>query len=195
MLSKKYKIRGQRLSSVAAMTENASATSAPVATAPASGAHTTNGMPHGSTSLTPHVVVTPAGTAIEFYRDVFGARIVDVTRLPGSDLVAHAVLDFGTGMLTLSDPLESYGLAAPDPAKGVTYSLALYVPDTDEVTASAQARGAVVREPPTTFVSGDRFASVLDPFGLRWSVMTRVADISPEESARRVAAWAAAQQS
>jgi uncharacterized glyoxalase superfamily protein PhnB len=152
-------------------------------------------MPHGSTSLTPHVVVTPAAKAMEFYRDVFGARIVDVTRLPGSDVVAHAVLDFGTGMLTLSDPLESYGLAAPDPAAGVTYSLALYVPHVDEVTASAQARGAVVREPPATFVSGDRFASVLDPFGLRWSVMTRVADISPEESARRVAAWAAAQQS
>jgi PhnB protein len=32
----------------------------------------------------------------------------------------------------------------------------------------------------------------LTPFGLRWSIMTRVEDISPEESARRVAAWAAA---
>jgi uncharacterized glyoxalase superfamily protein PhnB len=44
-------------------------------------------MPHGSTSLTPHVVVNPAEKAIEFYRDVFGARVVDVTRFPGSDLV------------------------------------------------------------------------------------------------------------
>jgi PhnB protein len=82
-----------------------------------------------------------------------------------------------------------------DPARGATFSLALYVPDVDEVTASAQAHGATIREPATTFVSGDRFASVLDPFGLRWSIMTRVEDISPEESARRVAAWAAAQQS
>ncbi|HVT66632.1 MAG TPA: VOC family protein [Trebonia sp.] len=161
---------------------------------PATGRYTTNGMPHGSTSLTPHVVVTPAAKAMEFYREVFGARIVDTTRLPGSDLVAHAVLDFGTGMLTLSDPMESYGLVAGDPERGVTYSLALYVPNVDEVTASAGARGATIREPATTFVSGDRFASILDPFGLRWSIMTRVEDISPEESARRVAAWAAAQQ-
>lgn len=161
---------------------------------PATGRYTSNGMPHGSTSLTPHVVVTPAEKAIEFYRDVFGARVVDVTRFPGSDLVSHAVLDFGTGMLTLSDPMESYGLVAGDPSRGATFSLALYVPNTDEVTANAAAHGGVIREPATTFVSGDRFASVLDPFGLRWSVMTRVEDISPEESARRIAAWAESQR-
>ena len=162
--------------------------------APATGQYTSNGLPHGSTSLTPHVVVTPAEQAIEFYRDVFGARVVDVTRFPGGDLVAHAVLDFGTGKLTLSDPMESYGLIAGDPSRGVTFSLALYVPNADEVTANAAAHGGVIREPATTFVSGDRFASVLDPFGLRWSIMTRVEDISPEESARRVAAWARSQQ-
>jgi PhnB protein len=163
-------------------------------TTPAEGRYTANGTPHGSTSLTPHVVVTPAEKAIEFYRDVFGARVVDTTRLPGSDLVAHAVLDFGVGLLTLSDPMEAYGLVAGDPVQGVTYSLALYVPNVDEVTATAAAHGATIREPATTFVSGDRFASILDPFGLRWSIMTRVEDISPEESARRVSAWAAAQQ-
>jgi PhnB protein len=166
------------------MTENTAAT----------GQHTTNGMPHGSTSLTPHVVATPAAKAMEFYADVFGARIIDVTRLPGSDLVAHAVLDFGTGMLTMSDPLDSFGLIAGDPERGVTFSLALYVPNVDEVTANAEARGATVRERPATFVSGDRFASVLDPFGVRWSIMTRVEDLSPAESARRVADWAATQQ-
>ena len=50
-----------------------------------------------------------------------------------------------------------------------------------------------MREPLTTFVSGDRFASIRDPFGIRWSVMTRVEDLSEDESARRVAQWAAAQ--
>ena len=79
-------------------------------------------------------------------------------------------------------------------AAGVTFSLSLYVPNVDEVTANAAARGAVIREPAATFVSGDRFASVLDPFGLRWSIMTRVEDISPEESARRIAAWAEGQR-
>jgi PhnB protein len=33
-------------------------------------------------------------------------------------------------------------------------------------------------------MSGDRFASIRDPFGVRWTVMTRVEDLSEEESAR-----------
>ena len=45
-------------------------------------------------------------------------------------------------------------------------------------------------ESPDTFVPGDRFASIRDPFGVRWSIMTRVEDLSEEESAARVTAWA-----
>jgi hypothetical protein len=39
-------------------------------------------------------------------------------------------------------------------------------------------------------VTGDRFASILDPFGQRWTVMTRVEDVSAEERDRRMAEWA-----
>lgn len=184
--------------------ENPTAPTAPTdstaPTAPATGVHTTDGLPHGSTSLTPHLVVTPAEQALTFYRDVLGATVVDVTRFTAPDaagspveIVAHAVLDFGAGQLTLSDALGDYGLVAPDPSAGSSFSLALYRPDVDAVTARAEAAGATVREHPATFVSGDRFASILDPFGVRWSIMTRVLDLSPEESARRVAEWAATQ--
>jgi uncharacterized glyoxalase superfamily protein PhnB len=160
-----------------------------------SGRHTTNGIPHGSTSLTPHLVVEPAAEAMEFYRDVFGARILDVTRFPASDLIAHAVLDFGSGLLTLSDPLQEYGLVAPVDGAGHSFSLAVYVPNTDQAVAAAEAAHATVREPAMTFVSGDRFASIVDPFGVRWAVMTRVLDLSPEESQQRVREWAAGQSS
>ena len=40
------------------------------------------------------------------------------------------------------------------------------------------------------FVSGDRYATLIDPFGVRWSIMTRIEDLSPEESGARVARWA-----
>lgn len=53
--------------------------------------------------------------------------------------------------------------------------------------------GATIREAATTFVSGDRFASIRGPFGVRWSIMTRVEDLSEEESSARVAEWAATQ--
>jgi uncharacterized glyoxalase superfamily protein PhnB len=158
------------------------------------GRHTTDGIPHGSTSLTPHLVVKQAARALDFYRDVLGARVLDVTRFPGADLVAHAELEFSKGKLTLSDPLEAYGLIATDSSKGACFSFALYVNDVDAVTERAVAAGATLREKPATFVSGDRFASILDPFGVRWSLMTRVEDLSPDESRRRVQEWASQQR-
>jgi PhnB protein len=159
---------------------------------PATGTWTTNGLPHGRTSITPHIVVARAADAVAFYRDVLGATVHDITWM--GDRIGQADLEFGQGWLTLSDPLEPYGLVAPAPdAAAVSFSLALYVPDVDATVARAAAAGATVREPLTTFVSGDRYASLLDPFGVRWAIMTRVEDLSPEESARRVAAWASAQ--
>ena len=156
------------------------------------GAYTANGLPHGSTSLTPFLAVPGAREAIEFYRDVFGARVVDVTEMGG--VVVHADLDFGTGRLQLGEPNPDYGLVPPPAGDGDCYSMGLYCSSVDDVVARAEAAGAVIREPLTTFVSGDRFASIRDPFGVRWSVMTRVEDLSEEESARRVAEWAAEQQ-
>lgn len=157
----------------------------------ASGTHTTNGVPHGSTSLTPFLAVERASEAIEFYRSVFGARVVDVTEMGG--VVVHADLDFGNGRLQLGEPNDAYGLV-PAPVEGDCYSIGLYCADVDAVTVRAEQAGATIREPVGMFVSGDRFASIRDPFGVRWSIMSRVEDLSEEESARRVAEWAAEQE-
>jgi PhnB protein len=94
--------------------------------------------------------------------------------------------------LQLSDPQPAYGLVAPDPAAaGISQSIMIYVPDVDATVARAAELGAEVKEQPSDFVSGDRFGAFLDPFGRRWAVMTRVEDVSPEESARRVEEWLA----
>lgn len=53
----------------------------------------------------------------------------------------------------------------------------------------AVEHGAVVREPAMEFVSGDRYASILDPCGIRWTIMSRVEDLPEEESFRRVNEW------
>lgn len=160
----------------------------------ADGPHTVNGRPRSATSLTPFLVVTPAAEAIEFYTRVLGARLVDRTDMPGPDgtpIVAHAVLDFGVGLLQLGDPNPAYHLLAAPEGEDDCYSLGLYCPDVDAVVERAVEAGATVREAATDFVSGDRYASIRDPFGVRWSIMTRVEDLSDDESARRVAEWAA----
>jgi PhnB protein len=69
----------------------------------------------------------------------------------------------------------------------------MYCADVDEVVDRAAQAGATIREPVSEFVSGDRYASIRDPYGVRWSIMSRVEDLSESESARRVAEWAAQQ--
>lgn len=155
------------------------------------GTYTTNGIPHGRTSLTPFLALRDPAGALRFYEEAFGARVCGVTEMDG--IVVHAELDFGHGRLQIGAVNPDYGLVAMPDDDGDCYSLGLYCPDVDHVVDRAVALGATIREQTTTFVSGDRFASIRDPFGVRWSVMTRVEDLSDSESDRRVAEWAASQ--
>jgi uncharacterized glyoxalase superfamily protein PhnB len=148
-----------------------------------------NPIPEGYTSLTPFLCIDGAAAAIDFYAAVFGAKLVDRMAGPGGT-VAHAELDFGDGRLQLGDPAEAHQIAAVDPTAPATHSIALYCDDVDAVVARAEQAGATIREPAQTFVTGDRFASILDPFGQRWTVMTRVEDVSEAERDRRLAEWA-----
>jgi len=146
-------------------------------------------IPQGYTSLTPFLVVDGAAQAIEFYTSVFGATVIE--KMDGSDgSIAHAELDFGNGRLQLSDPNADYGLEAPERKEFVTHSIVLYCADVDDVVSRAERAGATIREAVQTFVTGDRFASIVDPFGQRWAVMTRVEEIDAAERDRRLADWA-----
>lgn len=157
------------------------------------GNYTKDGIPNGFTTITPFIVVKNPSEAIEFYKTVFNARVKDVTEFSdgnGNKIVVHAELDFGNGFLQLGAANPSYKLVLPPDEDNACYSLGIYVTNADEVFANAVARGAKVREPVANFVSGDRYGNILDPFGVRWSIMTRIEDLSEEESSQRVKEWA-----
>ena len=158
-----------------------------------SGKYTKNGTPNGFTSITPFIVVKNPYEAIEFYKSVFNARVKDATEFTdenGNNIIVHAELDFGNGFLQLGAANPSYKLVLPPEEDHACYSLAVYVADVDQVFENAVTRGAKGRETVSNFVSGDRFGSILDPFGVRWTIMTRVEDLSEEESSWRVKEWA-----
>lgn len=151
-----------------------------------------NPIPDGYHSITPFIVCTDADKAIRFYEQVFDAEVLSRHDGPGG-IVMHAELRIGDSIIQISDPMPHYGLVAPGGADEVSASLALYVDDVDVTFARAVEAGATVREDVQTFVTGDRFGSVFDPFGRRWAIMTRVEDVSREESDRRVREWVSAQ--
>jgi len=157
----------------------------------ATGKYTRNGKPIGYTAITPFIAVSDPAGEIAFCEAVFGAKAKNVTAVgeEGNKTIVHAELDFGDGYLQLGAATPEFQLVLPPGGGAACYSLGVYVPDVDETFEKAVARGAAVRHPPASFVSGDRYASIVDPFGIRWTIMTRVEDLSEEESARRVEEW------
>lgn len=165
-------------------------TNEPVAAA--TGAHTTAGTPHGYSTLTPFLALADPTGAMDFYQRVFGARVVNCSEMDGR--IVHAELALDNGRLQLGAAQQEYQLSAIDPADtNVQFSLGIYLPNVDAVVQRAIDAGATLREPVMSFVSGDRFGLVRDPFGVRWSVMTRVEDLSDGGSAKKVTDWLAAQ--
>ena len=151
--------------------------------------------PEGYSTLTPFVVVSPAARAITFYEEVFGGAVT--SRMDGPDgTVLHAELQVGDGRLQLMDPNDAYHAVANDPTSDESrFSIAIYVPDVDATGALARDRGARVREEPADFeVTGDRFASVQDPFGVRWTIMCRTQERTDEQVQRALDEWASSME-
>lgn len=148
--------------------------------------------PEGFTSLTPLFVVSPATEAISFYEKVFGAKVT--TRMEGPDgAVWHAELQMPSGRFQVMDPQEAFHTRACDPSTDdVSFSVAVYVDDVDATTQVAVEAGGTLREEADDFeVTGDRFASVRDPFGVRWTIMTRKETRTDAQVQEGLDAWAA----
>ncbi|MCA2211060.1 VOC family protein [Nocardia rosealba] len=145
-------------------------------------------IPEGYHSITCFLAVADGEAAIDFYSEVFGAKVLsradDAEGRP-----VHAELLIGDSTLQLGIPLADNSVRAPE--GWVHTSIVHYCPDVDEAFARAVARGARVAEDVQTFVTGDRYGVVIDPFGHRWAVMTRVENVSREEADRRIAQWMA----
>jgi PhnB protein len=143
-----------------------------------------NPIPEGYHSLTPYLAVEDASKAIEFYREAFGAE--ELLRMPASDgKIAHAELQFGDSKLMLSDPMPESKVLPPSERGGSTASIFMYVDDCDATFEQAQRAGATVEMELQDMFWGDRFGSLIDPFGHLWSIATHKEDLSDEEMAER----------
>ncbi|MDQ4095879.1 MAG: VOC family protein [Actinomycetota bacterium] len=144
-------------------------------------------IPDGYPQLTAYIIVDGAKEAIEFYERVFGAR--ERMRLPApEDKVGHAELVIGDGLLMLADEFPEMGVHSPKTIGGSPVIINLYVEDVDAVFATALEEGAKEIRPLENQFYGDRTATVVDPFGHRWSIATHIEDVPPDEMQRRMEA-------
>jgi PhnB protein len=132
-------------------------------------------------TITPHLIVRDAPRAIEFYNRAFGAAELFRNLAPDGKSLMHAELMLGDSRFLLHDEFPEQGLLSPLGYGGTGVTLHLYVPDVDSMFQSAVDRGAKVLMPVQDCFWGDRYGILLDPFGHRWSIATRLKDLSPSE--------------
>jgi len=141
-------------------------------------------IPEGYHTITPYLVVDDAAAAIDFYGRAFGAK--ERMRMPTPDgKIGHAELEIGDSVVMLSDQMADSGTKAPKELGGTSGGVFMYVEDVDASFEQAVGAGATVKMALEDMFWGDRFGSVIDPFGHIWSMATHKEDLSEEQMAER----------
>ncbi len=143
-------------------------------------------IPDGYHSATPMLAIRDAATAIEFYKQAFGATESMRLNDPNGK-VAHAEIKIGNALIMIADENPEYN-TSPQSLGGSTVIINVYVEDVDTLVNQAVAAGAKVVYPVEDQFYGDRSGRLADPFGHIWIVATHKEDVLPEEMQRRFAA-------
>lgn len=125
-------------------------------------------------SLIPMAALEKCDQAVAFYKDLFGAKEAMKMSMPDGS-VAHVELMIGNSMLMLGEAMPGQGRPA------TSLRLSLYVPDCDAVFKRAVAAGAKEISAPRDQFYGDRSGTFVDAWGLEWTVMTHLKDMTAEE--------------
>ena len=138
-------------------------------------------IPDGFSSITINLTVKDAAAAIEFYKKAFSAQEAYRFFGPDNKTIMHAEIRIGNSILMLSDEMPQMNCLSPLSIGGAGAAVYLYVDDADKTFAEAVVAGAKPLMPVMDAFWGDRWGSVVDPFGHIWSIATHKKDMSPDE--------------
>jgi PhnB protein len=144
-------------------------------------------IPEGYASVTPYLHIRGAASAIDYYKQVFGAKVILSMPGPGGK-VMHAEIKIGDSIVMLADENSQMDVLSPQSVGGVASSLLVYLENVDAVVQKAVDAGARLIRPVQNQFYGDRSGTISDPFGHHWTVATHVEDVTPEEMKKRMAA-------
>jgi len=138
-------------------------------------------IPAGYHNITPHIVVSDARKAAEFYKKAFGAETRPFATGPDGK-VMHTEVKIGDSTLMLNDEFPEWQVLSPTSTKADTsVTLHLYVQDAVKTYAAAVAAFARPTMPLEDQFWGDRYGKVKDPFGHTWSIAQHIKDMTHEE--------------
>ena len=134
-------------------------------------------------SFSVNLTCKDADRALEWYVDVFDARVIGEPIVMDDGTIGHAELLVGDTVFMLADEYPVEGVRSPEELGGNSVTMMLYVPDVEATFARALAQGAIEQRPISS-AHGARMGVLRDPFGHRWFVGTALeADDVPVEDA------------
>ena len=136
--------------------------------------------------ITPHIVVSDAAAAADWYARALGAEERGRIEVPGGKLM-QVELSFGDAAVMLADEFPELGVLSPLSIGGTATVLHLSTNDVDSLWQRAVDAGAEVRQPLSDAFWGERYGQITDPFGHRWGLAQHVRDVPRDELEQAVA--------
>jgi PhnB protein len=134
-------------------------------------------------SIVPHIYVEGASEGIGFYKRAFGAKELFRIVQPNGRIL-HAEISICNSVIMLGDP-DNRLYGDPRTIGRCSASLHIFTNDNVALLRRAVEAGATEIQPPTDMFYGARSASVRDPFGHVWVLLSWKEDLSPVEMERR----------
>jgi PhnB protein len=147
-----------------------------------------NRVPEDFHTITPQLVVKGVADAVDWYTKALGANELLRNLAQDGKSIMHSELLLGDSRFFVVDEFPG-SMASPASLGGTSITLHLYVQDVDALFGRAVAAGATVLMPVADQFWGDRYGILKDPFGHRWSIASRIEDLSPNALQARAAAW------
>jgi PhnB protein len=134
-------------------------------------------------AIVPHIYVDGASRAMDFYARAFGAvELFRIARPNGS--ILHAEITICGSVIMIGDP-DGTLYAEPRQLGHCTAGLHVFSDDNAILFWRAVDAGAEPIQHPNEMFYGASSASVRDPFGHVWVLLTWKEDLSPSEMERR----------
>jgi PhnB protein len=134
-------------------------------------------------AIVPHIYVEGASDGIEFYKRAFGAEELFRIAYPNGRIL-HAEISICGSVLMIGDPGDKL-YAEPRKLGSCTAGLHIFVDDNTALLRRAVETGAEQIQPPTDMFYGASSATVRDPYGHVWVLLTWKQDLDPTEMERR----------
>jgi PhnB protein len=135
-----------------------------------------------------YLCIKGVAQAIEFYKKAFDAREVGARIAASGGRVGHAEIEIGGSLLMMADEHPELKFVSPQTLGGSHVQFFVSVPDVDAMVKRAVEAGGRLTKPVANQFYGHRTGEITDPFGYRWTLATKVEDLSDEEIQRRAKA-------